>query len=155
MMDLDLDLVDADMEAIERDQRPGVPSVFTCPECHGTLWEVQDHHLMRFRCRVGHAYSPESLYAEQSEELEAALWIALRTLEEKVSLTSRLGDQARERGHYRAEKLFLERVRDTEEAAGRIRDVLMKTQLGTGDGAPGPIEAVDERVRSPANEAFS
>src|SRR5437899_8216914 len=32
----------------------GKPSQFTCPDCNGTLWEIQDAEILRFRCRVGH-----------------------------------------------------------------------------------------------------
>ncbi len=76
--------------------------MFTCPECQGTLWEMRDGELLRFRCRVGHAYSSESLFAGQSESVEAALWTALRALEEKATLSQRLAAQAHGRGHRRA-----------------------------------------------------
>jgi two-component system chemotaxis response regulator CheB len=70
-----------DLAAIENGERPGTPSTFACPECGGTLWELQEGELTRFRCRVGHAFSPDSLLAEQSEALETALWSAFRALE--------------------------------------------------------------------------
>jgi two-component system chemotaxis response regulator CheB len=38
----------------------GPPSVFTCPECGGSLWEINDSGLRRFACHVGHVYSEES-----------------------------------------------------------------------------------------------
>jgi two-component system chemotaxis response regulator CheB len=78
-----------DMEAI------GAPSVFTCPECSGTLWEVGDDDLPRFRCRVGHAYTSESLVAEQDDALEDALWAALRSLEENATLARRMAERFR------------------------------------------------------------
>src|SRR5262249_9666528 len=34
----------------------GKPSGFTCPDCHGALWEVEDGTMLRFRCHVGHAF---------------------------------------------------------------------------------------------------
>jgi chemotaxis methyl-accepting protein methylase len=59
-------------------------SGFSCPDCNGVLWEIRDGALERFRCRVGHAWSPEGLMTQQSEGLEAALWIAMRSLEERA-----------------------------------------------------------------------
>ena len=56
----------------------GKLSAITCPECGGSLWEMQDGGLLRFRCHVGHALSAESLVAEQNEGLETALWSARR-----------------------------------------------------------------------------
>jgi two-component system chemotaxis response regulator CheB len=77
------------------DKQPGKPSVYSCPECEGVLWEVQDGELLRFRCRVGHAYSLESIGMGQAEALEAALWNAMKILEENVSICRRLVARAR------------------------------------------------------------
>jgi two-component system, chemotaxis family, protein-glutamate methylesterase/glutaminase len=67
-----------------RDRPSGPPSGLTCPECHGPLWEVQDGELVRYRCRVGHGFSEESLVIEQGGAVEAALWTALEALEERA-----------------------------------------------------------------------
>ena len=83
------------MEALET-TRDGKPSPFACPDCHGVLWEVEEGDLLRFRCRVGHAFSPESLLASQSSNLEEALWVALRALEETAALAERLQERATE-----------------------------------------------------------
>jgi hypothetical protein len=58
----------------------GTPTAFACPSCHGALWELQDGNLSRYRCHTGHAFSPESLLAEQSDAIEEALYSALRAL---------------------------------------------------------------------------
>ncbi|TMA14325.1 MAG: chemotaxis protein CheB, partial [Deltaproteobacteria bacterium] len=77
---------------------PGEPSQFSCPACGGVLNEIHDGDLLRFRCRVGHAWSSESLLAKQSDGLEAALWVALRALEEQATLSDRMADRSRRRG---------------------------------------------------------
>ena len=76
--------------ALDGSDRPGKVSVFTCPECHGTLWEADERGIVRFRCRVGHVYSPESMLSAQTDSVDRALWVALRSLEERAALTHRL-----------------------------------------------------------------
>jgi two-component system chemotaxis response regulator CheB len=110
----------------DRHTQPGVPSTMTCPECHGTLWEVSDDDLVRFRCRVGHAYSDEALLVHQSEQLEAALWTALRSLEENSALARRLAARANSRGHSHSASSFTEQAMDVEHHASVIRTVLHK-----------------------------
>jgi len=110
----------------DRHQQPGIPSTMTCPECHGTLWEVKDDDLVRFRCRVGHAYSDEALLVHQSEQLEAALWTALRSLEEHSALARRLAARANSRGHTHSASSFTEQAMDAEHHASVIRTVLDK-----------------------------
>lgn len=70
----------------------GRPSVFACPECHGVLWELKNEKMTRFRCRVGHTYGTESLTKELSAASEAALWAAVRALEEKAAMQRRVAE---------------------------------------------------------------
>jgi two-component system chemotaxis response regulator CheB len=84
----------------------GKPSVFTCPDCGGTLWEVDDGHSLRFRCRVGHAYSTNSMLQRQGDTLEDTLWTATRALEERYDLLRRMAARARQGNGFRlAERL--------------------------------------------------
>jgi two-component system chemotaxis response regulator CheB len=70
----------------------GKPSVFACPECHGVLWELKNGSLSHYRCRVGHSYTGASLKVELDQSSERALWVAMRTLEEKAAMTQRMID---------------------------------------------------------------
>ena len=72
----------------------GRPSVFACPECHGVLWEISEGGAVRYRCRVGHAYSEVTLNEELSVAAESALWAAMRALDEKASMSRRMADAA-------------------------------------------------------------
>jgi two-component system chemotaxis response regulator CheB len=67
-------------------KKMGAPSQYVCPECGGTLFKIKEGRIVRYRCRVGHAYGEESLIEEQSETAEAALWEAMRALREKSDL---------------------------------------------------------------------
>jgi two-component system chemotaxis response regulator CheB len=121
-------IMDLDMNTLNNDDKIGTPSVFSCPECHGVLWELHDGDLTRYRCRVGHAFSPESMAAEQSEALETALWMALKTLEESASLSRRMVERARQRGQPAIANRFAQREQDALERAQLIHDVLVKSE---------------------------
>lgn len=129
-------IAEIDMSAIKHD-KPGTPSVYSCPECNGTLWEIREGKLLRFRCRVGHAYGAESLLASKNEELETALWTALRTLEEKAALHRRLAEQAAGRHSSRVAKHFRQTGDEVHRQAQVIRHLLLERKqpplTGTDD----------------------
>lgn len=105
-------------------RQTGTPSVFSCPECGGVLWEIHDGDLLRFRCRVGHAFSIESVLAGQSEALENALWVALKTLEEQADLSRRIAERAQRSGQARLSASFLNKVQEAEQRITLIRKAL-------------------------------
>src|SRR5207302_8798628 len=120
-------------DVFSTNERVGKPSAFSCPECGGVLWELRDQDLLRFRCRVGHAFSVESVEAAQVEQLEDALWTALKTLEENASLSRRMAKRASERGQKSLARNYEERVHSAEQRARIIQQVLQKERPG---GAP-------------------
>jgi len=102
----------------------GVPSGLGCPACGGVLNEVHEGDLLRFRCRVGHAYAPESLYGEQRDVLESALWAALRALEEQGALARRMSERARQLGQVKSAGRHEERAVSAETHAKVVRQAL-------------------------------
>ena len=69
---------------------PNRASGLSCPECHGSLWELDEGRNLRFECRTGHAYSVDALLSEQGETVEAALWSAVNSLQERAATFRRL-----------------------------------------------------------------
>jgi hypothetical protein len=57
--------------------------------------------------------------------LEAALWIALRSLEERAALARRLAEPARRRGHRITAARFEEQATEAQQAARVVRDLLL------------------------------
>ncbi|WP_437901405.1 chemotaxis protein CheB [Sorangium sp. So ce124] len=107
-----------------------VESDFTCPGCGGNLIRSDDGTMLHFRCKVGHRYSPEGLEDEQASALDAALWIALRTIEDSLALARKMAARAAERNQPLLLALYEERVRVAEERGTLVRRAL----LGTGGG---------------------
>lgn len=124
-MEMEAAMAELEPEALQEPERPGRSSGYSCPECHGVLWELQDGNLLRFRCRVGHAYSTESLEAEQRGAVESALWVALRSLEEKAALADRLTTRSRNHGHLAVVGRFEEQAREARRHAEVIRQLLL------------------------------
>ena len=76
-------------------QEIGKPSTFVCPDCAGSLWEIDGTDPRRFRCHTGHGYTLRSLQHAQSETTDDALWSALRALQEKEMLLKTMADSHR------------------------------------------------------------
>lgn len=102
----------------------GPASTLTCPECNGALWEVRDGDTLHYRCRVGHAYSADTLLNASSESVERALWSALRALEERAALVRRMALEARERHHEAIAVMFDARVDEITRDATAIHELI-------------------------------
>jgi two-component system chemotaxis response regulator CheB len=99
-------------------------SPFVCPDCGATLFELKEGGLNRYRCRVGHAYSQESLYAAEDEKLEAALWVALRTVEEHANMSRRAAERTRASGLDHVAETYEQAARQDDERAAILRRIL-------------------------------
>lgn len=72
-------------------EKLGDPSGYICPDCNGSLVSISEGN---FRCQVGHAWTAEALLSARDDELEGALWIAVRSLQEKARLARDLAKKA-------------------------------------------------------------
>jgi two-component system, chemotaxis family, protein-glutamate methylesterase/glutaminase len=77
---------------------PGQASPLSCPDCGGVLNEIHTGTESRFRCQVGHAFTPLGLAEAQASELERALAVAVRTHRDRIRLFDKMADNARARG---------------------------------------------------------
>ncbi len=69
---------------------PGTASDLACPDCGGVLNRMPSEGSIRFRCQIGHAFTPEGLAAAQADELERALVLAARTHRDRIRLFTQL-----------------------------------------------------------------
>jgi two-component system, chemotaxis family, protein-glutamate methylesterase/glutaminase len=105
-----------------RHEPPGEIVPFTCPECGGALWEIRDGALLRYRCHVGHGYSEQAIVSEQTGTVEAALWTALRMLQERAALLRKLASRFADGGVGSA--LFEARAEAAEEQARVVSELV-------------------------------
>lgn len=112
-----------------RQEPDGTPASFSCPDCHGTLWENNEDNLVSFRCRTGHSFTPAHLMAGQAETTEESMWDVLRGLEEQAALFRHLAASARERKLSEAAIThLLSSAEEKDKAAMVIREMLLSNK---------------------------
>ncbi len=124
----ELEILEFKEEALNKEGEYGVPSVYSCPDCKGVLWEIKDGDLVRFRCRTGHGYLPEILSERQSDSIESSLWAAMTALEEKSSLTLRLAKRFSTYGDSQTAERFRTKSKDALAKAEILRDILLREE---------------------------
>lgn len=124
------DIAEVGNDDLKTHNMTGPPSKFTCPECGGALWELQDGDVLRYRCHVGHGYSAKSLMSAQGSRLENALWSALRALEESAGMRRRMATRARKGGWELMARNYEEQAEHAETRAGLVRSVLVEEHPG-------------------------
>lgn len=110
---------------LSKETPPGELTPITCPECGGSLWQEDDDRQVRFRCHVGHAFNGESLVELVTEEVESALWTALRVLEEHALLQERMAARSEAVQLAASAAQFHSRAADSRRQAATLRNVLM------------------------------
>ncbi|HEX8631267.1 MAG TPA: chemotaxis protein CheB [Catenuloplanes sp.] len=133
---LDAEVAMSDLGPVTTADVSGAPAGYGCPDCGGALFELPGAVLPRYRCRVGHAWSPESLLDEQTIALESALWMALRALEEKSELSRRMAVSQPDHRGLRA--MRLRAVAEDAKGAGALIRTLIE-RIGTA--ADGPLRS--------------
>jgi two-component system, chemotaxis family, protein-glutamate methylesterase/glutaminase len=107
-----------------RDPPPGEQVVAVCPECGGVLTERTEAGVLQWRCRVGHRYSPDTLIDAQADDVEGALWAAIRALADRSALLQRMAEQAEKRGQLRSARRFRRQSEAASEHAETVRQAL-------------------------------
>ena len=137
----------ADMKA---DDLLGTPSRFTCPECHGSLWEIEDGTMLRYRCHVGHAFAAEAVLASQGEEIDRLLGTLLRSHQERAALAHRMAQHERDKDRHTLAEQLEGRAREYEDDARIMKKLLRMGELGSAvaaDRGQGSTEGYDDDER--------
>ena len=140
-MEIETKILEMDGTTMESEQRSGHISAFTCPECKGPLWELRDGNLLRFRCRQGHAFTGETMMAEQTDAVEDALWTALNILQESAQMSERMAAESHQRSRHYAAAHFETMAREKWERADILRRVLLNSKNEAPPDAAAPEEA--------------
>lgn len=109
----------------------GPHSGYTCPDCNGSLIALAENS---YRCRVGHAWTTEALLQARDQEIEGALWVALRSLQEKANLSRKM---AKTVGHGMMWQRYNELADEAEHAMSVLGNRLRDTAPDPGEHGAG------------------
>jgi len=90
------------------------------------MWELKDGDMSRYRCHIGHAYTEETITTGVDERLKRAMTTALRTLNERVALISKLRDEAGDRGRFELANSWSMKAKEFESEADVIKDAISR-----------------------------
>ena len=107
----------------------------SCPNCGGSLWRRTSPGIEHFECRVGHRYSPTSLFTLQGESLDDTLWAAHRALLERGDLAQRMATRMRRSGQDKAARRYDRQREESEHRAMILHQALMESRTAADDDA--------------------
>lgn len=126
---MDADPTQLPPEAVTQANRSqGEVTPFTCPECGGTLWELREGDVLKFRCRVGHSYTADAYSHEKAVSLEAALWTAVTALVEKADFSRRLAERFRASGHEISAGRYEREAANAQQQSELVRQAVMRLE---------------------------
>ena len=97
-----------------------------CLECGGALYEQKEGEIAHFICHISHSFSPKPLTEAHEEVLERALWIAVRTLNERVTLHRQFLRRQRNVGEESIFRRFEESVAAAERDVELLREIIAR-----------------------------
>lgn len=106
---------------------------FTCPDCHGVLFEFKDGKRSRFRCHTGHAFSSDSLLTTVTENIEDSLWSAIRGIEESVMLLNHMGEHFANHNKTHLATMYFKKAHEALDRVNIIRQAVMNHERLSND----------------------
>jgi len=113
----------------------GDPSALSCPDCQGVLSEIRGTRPLRYRCQIGHGFTGETL-ASRIDDVDEAIRVAMRIMEERVTLVERMARDARDTGRKAVAELYEARAVEYRRYATTLRDAAV-TSLRMGSARRG------------------
>lgn len=95
----------------------------SCPSCGGPLTAMEEE-VVHFRCKIGHAFTMQSLNEEQERQLEETLWVAMRVLEERSTLLKRMIYDYQKKGFDRLAKSNQEKLAEVEKYSLNLKKLI-------------------------------
>ncbi|MFL5729433.1 MAG: chemotaxis protein CheB [Cytophagaceae bacterium] len=117
---------------IENIEQIGKQIPISCPDCGGTLWQITESQLPRFRCHVGHAFNGAGLMRSHSKAMEETLWVSLRLMEERLHMLMTMHEDEQKAKNYKFAATLSERIEEVKIHIARIREIMASNEIYKG-----------------------
>lgn len=112
-------------EFLENVEQIGMRTTYTCPECNGSIWQIDSEEPLRFRCHTGHSFTADIFLQEQTQNLENALWSAIRVMEEKVTFSRQMAERMKNYNLDNAVKKYEDYARNLDKEVSIVRELIL------------------------------
>ncbi|MGV0028243.1 chemotaxis protein CheB [Phormidesmis priestleyi] len=112
-------------EFLENVESIGHRTTYTCPECNGSIWQIGKSEPIRFRCHTGHSFTADVFLAEQTQNLENALWSAARVMEEKVTFLRQMSERMKDHNLERAATRYEDHAKSLDAEVALVRGIIL------------------------------
>ena len=113
---------------IEKVNGLGKHAVYNCPDCGGGLWEISGEEITRYRCYTGHTYNENELLSKLGDNVESTLWVAVRMMEERSNMYTKIAKDNRKRGLARVSDSYDRNAEELQKHIDTLRDILVLIQ---------------------------
>jgi two-component system chemotaxis response regulator CheB len=103
----------------------GPQSALSCPDCAGPTWQIGDREERRYRCYLGHVATAREMLAHGDVAVEAALWSAVRALNERAMTLETLSRDCESTGNGQAAKSYHDRASEARKQADLARQFML------------------------------
>ena len=97
------------------------PAALTCPTCGGAVADTTEDGVPYYTCHIGHRFAGADFDEAQFRQMEGALEVALRTLNERAAVCRPMAEAAQDRGLRRAAEQWESARDDVKERAEVLR----------------------------------
>ncbi|MBW9117372.1 chemotaxis protein CheB [Rhizobium cauense] len=123
---LEVEIAAGAASTVDTIEKLGHPIALTCPDCGGVMSEIDEARPLRFRCQVGHAYTGKALLSQQQDVVDEAMRVALRIIEERAELVSRMARDADVSGRNGMAETYAQRADEYRAQAEVLRQALVQ-----------------------------
>jgi len=110
---------------IDQMEKIATHSNYTCPDCGGGLWKINDDPAQRYRCHTGHVYTEPVLLDKQSEQIEESVWVSIRMIEERRNVLQNIAKRETETGRPSFGENYRRRATELNEHIERLKQLLV------------------------------